>query len=162
MTPLEYQRWLDLKHRLTAGLSDGPPVGSRERRASLRVPTRLRVEFATAGGFERARIRDLSQGGIFVATPFAAELGTELVLRISIESTGDVIELPAVVVTNNVEDGFTTGNLGMGLRFRTLSPEQKARIHQLQMQALDELGREARPDERDACDTRDACDEEAP
>lgn len=143
VTPLEYQRWLDLKRRLSANLTEGPPTGDSERRAALRVPTRLKVEFPTPGGFDTARIRDLSQGGLFVATPFTAEIGTELELRVRIGSTGEVIELPAVVVTNNVANGFATADLGMGMRFRGLSVEQKARIHQLQMQALEELGRPA-------------------
>ena len=61
-------------------------------------------------------------------------------MKVRIASTGEEIELPATVVTNNVANNFTTQTLGMGLRFKTLSPAQRAWIHNVQMQALDELG----------------------
>ena len=34
-----------------------------------------------------------------------------------------MLELPCVVATNNVSDGFTTDRLGMGVHFKKLEPE---------------------------------------
>ena len=128
VTPLEYLRWLDLDARLSAGR---PGAGGDERRLHKRHKTTLRVEFGSVDHFRDAYIRDLSRGGVFVATPFAAEIGTELVLRIRLASSERSYEMPGVVVTNNVGDGFTTRSLGMGVHFRPTNAQQRNDLEEL-------------------------------
>jgi uncharacterized protein (TIGR02266 family) len=128
VTPPEFQRWLDLKRILGKHFQKGP---DREQRQSPRVETRMRVEFKSAEHFRDATIKNLSRGGVFVATPFAAEVGTELILRIHIRATGEDLEVPGVVVSNNIADDQTTSNLGMGVRFGNLSDEQRASLDAL-------------------------------
>lgn len=139
VSPLEYQRWLDLRKRLDEGLGNAELPGRMERRASARVPTRIRVEFTTPGRFQQATIRNLSDGGLFIGTPFAAEIGTTLVLSISIHSTGEVLDLPVEVVTNNMGDGFSTTAFGMGVKFVALSTSQKTAVHNLMLRGREEL-----------------------
>ncbi len=117
LTPLEYQRWLDLKRMLDARLQPTPDPTE---------PPRLRVEYRDEAKLVASLIRELPQGGLFVGTPFAPEIGTELVLCIHVRSTGESVELPGIVVSNNVGDGFSTAELGMGVRLRRLDAEQRA------------------------------------
>ena len=140
VSPLEYQRWLDLRMRLDKGLGNVESPGREERQQSARVPTRIRVEFTSPGRFQQATIRNLSHGGLFIATPFAAEIGVTLVLAISILSTGQVLDLPVEVVTNNVGDGFSTAAFGMGVKFVGLSTSQKTAVHNLMLCGREEIG----------------------
>jgi len=127
VTPLEFQRWLDLDGRLGARFR-GRGAEPRESPGSR---TRLRVDFRTPDQFRAAYISELSRGGMFVATPFAPEIGTELVLRIHIHTTQQDLELSGVVATNNVSDGFSTDLLGMGVHFVSLTPEQRLALDKL-------------------------------
>jgi uncharacterized protein (TIGR02266 family) len=135
VTPLEFQRWLDVKKTLGKHFQAGP---DRERRSSERVETRIRVAFKSEELFRQAAIRNLSRGGVFIATPFAAEVGTELVLRIHIQSSSVDLEVPGVVASNNVSDGHSTGVLGMGVRFGNLSEEQKSALDAVYRQVAED------------------------
>ena len=64
-------------------------------------------------------------------TPFAADVGTELLLRICVKTEDDLIELPVEVVASNVDRDLTTRSLGMSVKFRCLSPEQRAFVREL-------------------------------
>jgi len=132
VTPLEFQRWLDLKRTLGKHFQQSP---DREQRQSPRVETRMRVEFKSAEHFRDATVKNLSRGGVFVATPFAAEVGTELILRIHIQATGEDLEVPGVVVSNNIGENQTASTLGMGVRFGDLTDEQGASLDTLYEQA---------------------------
>ena len=118
VTPLDYMRWLDLMQQLDA---DKPPAAQQaaddERRAHPRSPTRMQIEFKTPVHFRRGRLSNFSRGGVFVNTPFAPDVGTELVVLMHIESENLTLEVPATVVSNNIGDGLSTTALGMGLRF---------------------------------------------
>lgn len=127
VTPLEYQRWLDLRTRLEAQLPQVPG----DRRRFERTPTRLKVGFKSERSLQRAVIRNLSRGGVFVATPFAADVGTSLELLLRIDDTGELVEIPGVVVSSNVSDGISTARMGMGVRFERLDPRQQAWVDAL-------------------------------
>jgi len=117
LTPLEYQRWRALSFELGTRFSKGPPKSGSERRESVRVPTRLKVSFESPDAVSQALMTNLSRGGLFVNTAFPAEPGTRLELKLLIESTGETLQVPVEVVSNNVGEGFMTGQLGMGVRF---------------------------------------------
>jgi len=88
VTPLEYQRWLDLDQRL------GHKFEKPDH--SARCPALLRVEFQSAEHFRDSYVTELSRGGIFVNTPFAPEIGTELVLVLRIVKDDRSYDLPGV------------------------------------------------------------------
>lgn len=127
LTPAEHGRWLELKHRLGARL--GP--SQCERRASARLETRLDVSFETPEQFQEAVISNLSLGGMFVSTAFPAEMGTKLTVALYIESIGTRLDLPCVVVSQNVGAGFDTSLLGMGLKFAGLTKIQRKAVDRL-------------------------------
>ena len=71
---------------------------------------------------------NLSRGGLFVNTAFPAEPGTRLELKLRIESTGETLQIPVEVVSNNVGDGFATRELGMGVRFLPMPNDLRKKV----------------------------------
>ncbi len=137
VTPLEYQRWLDLKNTLEANLKkESRPPPDVERRRSSRVSTRLLVEFQNQGELREAVIHNVSDGGLFVSTPFAPAIGAEFILCIRVGGSGETIEIPCVTVSNNVGDEFSTQNLGMGVKFLNLTAKQRKAVDSLLATAL--------------------------
>jgi Tfp pilus assembly protein PilZ len=131
VTPLEFLRWQDLDTRLGGQLRAKQQEGPSERRLHKRHKTRMRVDFETPDALGDAYIRDLSRGGLFISMPFGAEIGSELLLRLHVESTGEVHEVPGVVVSNNVSGGFSTQNVGMGVHFRPSNEAQRVALDEL-------------------------------
>jgi Tfp pilus assembly protein PilZ len=127
ITPLEYQRLRDLRQRLARKLAPGALGEDPEKDRT----TRIVVEFRNPASLNRARIRNLARGGLFVPTPFPPDLGTQLELRVRVTSTGDDLMLPCEVVTNHVGDGFTTQDLGMGVQLKPLDPVVKRELEKL-------------------------------
>jgi Tfp pilus assembly protein PilZ len=114
VTPLEYQRWLDLRARLARAFPGRPPPGGAG-------PVVLCVEFATRARLAASVMMNLRPVGLFVNTPFAAERGARFSLRVRLVETGEEFTSPVVVVSNNVGPDFSTAKLGMGLRFAEAS-----------------------------------------
>ncbi len=110
LSPLEYQRWLDLGHQLDRAFPQRP----RRRPGS----TRLRVEFASREELRRSVMMEVRPIGLFVPTPFAPEVGARLELALHVLETGERVASRVEVVSANVGPGFSTAALGMGVRFR--------------------------------------------
>lgn len=125
VTPLEYQRWLDLGTRLGSRFERAPGPGGEDR------PTRMRVEFQTPEHFRDSYMPELARGGVFVNTPFAPAIGTELLLVVEIVALGLRFELAGVVASNDVSEGFSTDLLGMGVHFGKLEPETRFTIDEI-------------------------------
>lgn len=110
-----------------------------ERRRSPRVPAELRLEFKHLGRpnetFEDLT-RDLSEGGVFVATTVGLELGVELALEIAPGPGAAPIRMRAEVVRVEEEpvstgSKVTTRARGMALRFKHADPAELARLLEL-------------------------------
>jgi Tfp pilus assembly protein PilZ len=136
VTPDEYRRWHELKERLAYQIPQGkrPPGG--ERRQHVRIPSRIVVEFASSEDLKHAVIRNVSRGGLFISTSFVPEIGTQLVVLLSVGSEGEKVEIPCEVVSKNVGSDFTTQSLGMGVRFGALSDPQREAVDRLFCEAL--------------------------
>lgn len=109
VTPLELQRWLDLRQKLEKAFPGRPPPGGGT--------TRVRVEFETRRSLCQAIMAEVRPIGLFLPTPFTCEPGTRFELRVSVGETGERFDGPVVVVSNNLGPGFSTEALGMGVRF---------------------------------------------
>ena len=135
VTPGEFERWSELRTRLEKSFPQGarPPGG--ERRQSLRLPTRMLVEYSSQGELERALIRNISRGGLFIATDQLAEVGSSITLLIRVGDDGEVMELPAEVASAGVSDGH--GQTGMGCKFTQLSADQQQIVDEMFATALD-------------------------
>jgi uncharacterized protein (TIGR02266 family) len=131
VTPLEYQRWLDLNHTLGRHIPQGKPPDGLERRQHPRVPTRMLVQFKTRDDLQEAIITNISQGGLFISTPFSPNVGTRFTLCLRVDATREAVDVPCQVVSANVADAFTTRDFGMGVKFINLNPEQREAVEVL-------------------------------
>lgn len=148
VTPLEYQRWLDLERMLSKQIFHGQGPGGLERRRHIRVPTRMLVQFKSRDQFKDAIISNISRGGLFIDTPFTVEIGSHFVLCIRVDSTGEAVDIPCEIVSHNVGDGFKTAGPGMGVKFMNLNAEQRSAADKLLAAALgDEMLEEFWPEE---------------
>ena len=109
ITPLELQRWLDLRSKLEKEFPGRPPPGGGT--------THVVVGFESRHALRRAIMANLRPIGLFVPTPFAAEPGTKFELTVTVEETGESFTGPGIVASNNLGPGFSTQSLGMGVRF---------------------------------------------
>jgi uncharacterized protein (TIGR02266 family) len=131
LTPLQYQRWLDLKRTLAKHVEPGAGPEGIERRNHLRLPMRLLVEYRSRDSLRSAMITNLSRGGVFINTAFAPEIGARFTLCLRIDETQEAVDVPCEVVSHNVGDGFSTQTLGMGLKFGRLDAAQQATVDDL-------------------------------
>lgn len=129
LTPLEHLRWQDLAQKLRKEFPGQPEPSARGRL------TRLCVDFRDPESFEDARIHELPRGGLFIATPFVSEIGTEFELLIEIRSADLHLEIPCTVVSHHVGDGFSTQSFGMGLHFGKLSDERRTQLERVEKAA---------------------------
>lgn len=138
LTPVELQRWQLLKNQLNRQLSPGLPPNKLDRRESVRLNTKIKVAFKTANEFEKARMLNFSRGGVFVNTPFPPAIGTQLILRVEIETSGVQIEIPGEVVSTNFTGAASTA-LGMGVKFLPCDEKTQKLLNQLYGEELDRL-----------------------
>jgi Tfp pilus assembly protein PilZ len=134
VTPDEFIRWSQLRARLEDKFPQGDTPPGAERRETLRLPTRMLVEFRGEGDLQAALIRNISRGGLFISTPVNPAIGTELKLLMSI---GDVekIELPVIVASSGVLG--PGGATGLGCKFGRLDAAQQAIVDEMFATALD-------------------------
>lgn len=135
LDPFELQRWMELKRRLARQLHPELSDADADRRTSIRVPARLRVTFNDVGELQRCWMTNLGRGGLFVATPHPAPIGTPLRLRLTVTEGGEEIEIPVAVVCHNLDPTFHQRR-GMGVRFLELPPDLQKKLDDLYETAL--------------------------
>jgi uncharacterized protein (TIGR02266 family) len=81
-------------------------------------------------------MKNLSAGGIFVATESPLPLGTPFNVRIRIERTGEEIELPGEVVSVGTNADLSGEAHGMGIRFVHLTEDQQAQVVEFSEDAM--------------------------
>ncbi len=141
LTPVELKGWGELKRMLSKRFSRDLSEEQPDRRTSLRVPTRLTVSFQNLGDFRSSRMKNLSRGGLFIVTEYPAEIGTKFTLLIHIQDPPNKLEVPVVVVSQNVGLCFPVGSRGMGVAFHETDPMLRERLNQLYQQKLKEAAR---------------------
>jgi uncharacterized protein (TIGR02266 family) len=139
LSPSELARWTLLKRELSRALSGDGDEKRANQRASLRLPARLRVSFASLGELGQALITNLSRGGVFVATPHLLELGTRVTLRIRVDESGKEVEAQAEVVSQNLGPKGDAKR-GVGLRFVDTEPAVRRELDALYERALEAAG----------------------
>jgi uncharacterized protein (TIGR02266 family) len=81
-------------------------------------------------------MKNLSAGGIFVATESPLPLGTPFNVRIRIERTGEEIELPGEVVSVGASANLAEEEHGMGIRFVHLTEAQLKQVAEFSEDAM--------------------------
>jgi uncharacterized protein (TIGR02266 family) len=140
LTPRELQRWMLLKRTLNQQFAPGADAEKVHRRESLRVPARVGVSFRSLGELRECLMTNLSRGGLFVATDSPLEIGTRFELRIEMEKTGEIIEVPVEVVSQNARPDRGTFEPGIGVQFCEMPPAVRAKLDKLYEIVLKQAG----------------------
>jgi len=106
-----------------------PPSSGLDRRRSGRYEVTWSVDCETEDTFLYASITNISEMGIFVRTDQPLPVGTQLVLRFAVPSAESAFVLRGIVQwINPVKPLGENLNPGMGIRFESLTPEDRERI----------------------------------
>jgi uncharacterized protein (TIGR02266 family) len=139
LSPSEFERWNALKRELSREFIPDTDEERANQRASLRLPTRLRVSFASLGELGQALITNLSRGGVFIATHHLLELGTRVTLRLHVERPGKDVDAQAEVVSHNLGPKGDPRR-GIGLRFVDAEQAVRRELDALYERALEAAG----------------------
>jgi uncharacterized protein (TIGR02266 family) len=93
----------------------------RERRRGLRVPIAIDIEYQGDAPPIRRRTTNLGAGGVFIATPAPLPEGLPLRLRFALPGQAEPMQVDAAVA-------WAEPDIGMGLRFTGIGPEDRAAI----------------------------------
>ena len=126
VTPLEYQRWLDLKGQIGKTFAKSRAEGLKAMGGSdgKERPTRLVIVYRTREHLLGSIVSNIQPAGFFIPTPFAAEVGTSFPLRLSLEEEGDAADVPATVVTSITQGAHTLSTMSMGMSVKILKPSR--------------------------------------
>lgn len=107
-----------------------PPSPGLDRRAAPRVAARtvVRLRFADADLFRDFYTKDVSRGGLFVATPDPLAPMTEVELVLVLPSGAELSLEGRVVRTVAQGPGVPAEQVGMGIEFTNLTLEKRAEI----------------------------------
>lgn len=145
LTPTELRRWMKLKRILNQEFSPADDFEGLERRESVRLPARVRASFRDVGEFQECLMMNLSRGGLFIATDSPLEIGASFELRITLEESGEDLDVPVEVVSHNARPDRATFEPGMGVRFCNLDDAMRAKVDHFYDGKLQEAGRAVRP-----------------
>jgi uncharacterized protein (TIGR02266 family) len=147
LSPPDMARWSQLKSALNRHFEPSLKEQHSRSRESVRIPLDLNVNFESRGEVRKCMMKNLSAGGIFVATESPLPLGTPFNVRIRIETTGEEIELPGEVVSVGASADLAGEQHGMGIRFVHLDEAQREQIEEFTEQAMkNAIGKAERPE----------------
>jgi uncharacterized protein (TIGR02266 family) len=136
LSPPDMARWSQLKSALNRHFEPSLKEQHSRSRESVRIPLDLNVNFESRGEVRKCMMKNLSAGGIFVATESPLPLGTPFNVRIRIETTGEEIELPGEVVSVGASADLAGEQHGMGIRFVHLDEAQLELVAEFSEQAM--------------------------
>jgi uncharacterized protein (TIGR02266 family) len=135
----ELERWMTLRKELETALGSVPDQAGAARRRALRVPTHLKVRCSHESHDEISFVKEISEGGIFLATPHPPAPGTPLHLQLEgLDDDEEALEVEGVVVWTR-EASSENGPAGMGIRFTHLDEVQREAVACLVEHALRSL-----------------------
>lgn len=103
-------------------------VQGSERRAHPRTTLKTSISFGSDSNFYTGFTRDLSEGGVFVATHNILEVGTVIDLEFSIPDNGPPFNVQGEVRWAAEYNESSDGHPGLGVRFISLSETDRQRI----------------------------------
>jgi uncharacterized protein (TIGR02266 family) len=136
LSPADMTRWSQLKGALNRHFQPDVEEQHSRSRDSVRVPLDLNVNFESRGEVSKCLMKNLSAGGIFVATESPLPIGTPFNVRIRIERTGEEIELPGEVVSVGASADLAVEEHGMGIRFVNLTEVQLKQVAEFSEDAM--------------------------
>ncbi|PIR22811.1 MAG: hypothetical protein COV44_06540 [Deltaproteobacteria bacterium CG11_big_fil_rev_8_21_14_0_20_45_16] len=132
----ESKLYTDLSARL-GKLIDPKSQKVIQRRKNLRISTNIEVNLKSGKDFEKVYIKNISGGGVYVATKSLHPIGSLVSLNIHIADQKKVIDVQGCVSWLNPQ-GVDQLPPGMGVRFIDLTPAQEELIRSLVRNRLEE------------------------
>ncbi|MBW2454502.1 MAG: PilZ domain-containing protein [Deltaproteobacteria bacterium] len=130
--------WQELREELELSAAPSEDIPPSSRRFAVRVPAQLDVSFEDARGFNKAYLRNISEGGVYVESDLPLEMGHRFQLTIQVTQPQKTLELPVEVVWVNRNPTESSGlKGGVGVAFLDLDPAHKQEIKALIHHALD-------------------------
>ena len=99
-----------------------------ERRTHRRITFIADISFTSDSNFYTGFTRDISEGGVFVATYNSFPVGTIMELQLQMPDGGEPIKVKGEVRWYAEHNEESDGHPGVGLRFIGLSEENRRRI----------------------------------
>jgi len=100
-----------------------------DRRANRRIELEVEISLESDHNFYTGLTRDISSGGIFVATGVTYDVGSRVAISFTLPGRDEAISAEAQVRwVRDPRTMRTDGPEGMGLKFVNLSPEARAAI----------------------------------
>ncbi len=132
----ELKRWEFCKRSLGKHFQPDLADDHDERRDSIRVPIEVKVSFECHGEACESLMTNVSRGGVFIATPDPPPIGSPIKLRLTVEDSGEEIELNGKVVAHNTGTDMVDRQRGMGIHFVNLLPSQQTIVDDLYRRAM--------------------------
>jgi type IV pilus assembly protein PilZ len=98
---------------------------SQDRRTSPRFSVEVDLGVYSESNFFTGLTRDISDGGLFVATHVPLSVGSDVTVKFTLPGCEEVSAKGVVVWMRDPHEGMP----GMGVRFTELRPEDEALIH---------------------------------
>ena len=101
----------------------------------------MAISFGSAGDFYKAYLRNISEGGVYIATQEDLRMGDRFVLTVTVGDGDEQVTLNVEVVWGNKQPSPGSGlDPGVGVAWLDLTPDKKALIKRVVHRALDEVG----------------------
>ena len=100
-----------------------------ERRIHRRITFIADISFTSESNFYTGFTRDISEGGVFVATYNSFPVGTVMELHLQMPDGGEPIKVKGEVRWYAEHNEDSDGHPGVGVRFVDLSTENRNRIN---------------------------------
>ena len=101
------------------------------RRSSPRLDTVIRVDYRTANAFFTDFAENISEGGMFIASPNPLKPGTDIVIEFLLPELNKPLKIKGTVVWNREQPAGQNLRRGMGIKFEKLTEEDKMLISEV-------------------------------
>jgi uncharacterized protein (TIGR02266 family) len=128
----EVERWLELRDCLERHFDaqGGRTFDGVERRDFMRLRTHIRIDFGARGELRTGRVKNISQGGLFVATARPLPRNSEVMLVLERPWSGEPLEVRGIV-SWNTRGRQRASHVGMGIEFCELDAHQREAVGRL-------------------------------
>jgi uncharacterized protein (TIGR02266 family) len=128
----EVERWLELGDYLERHFDalGGRSFEAANRRDTLRLRTHIHIDFGARGELRTGCVKNISQGGLFVATERPLPRNAEVMLVLERPWSGEPLEVKGLVTWNSEGEG-PAPHVGMGIEFCASDRAQRQAIGRL-------------------------------
>ena len=100
----------------------------QEKRGRPRATTKIEITFKEVGGFVKAYMLNVSNGGLFVKAEDPLPLDSPVLLKLTLPGESEEMQIGGCVVWNNPKDRKNSFPKGMGIQFVEIKPEHAKKI----------------------------------